>query len=271
MVAPCEWDVDPIELGVCDGWADVPEARQVTALALASSFLWAATGRQFGVCLITVRPNQSSRSEVVYQAYPVAPGQDGLGVPGGPFLFAGRWFNAGCSVACCGQSACAVVLRGPVHSVDEVLVGEETIPASSYRVDVTGGVWLLVRTDGQCWPVCQTVTAESGETGAFSVTYGQGRALPIALQVATAMLACEYASALAGGPCKLPAKMTRLSRQGVEVELEPPEPDDGKTGIREVDAVVASLNPGRRQRPPVLLSPDLPEACDRVTMIQAGS
>lgn len=271
MTAPCAWDVDPIELGVCDGWAEVPPARQETALSLASSFLWAATGRQFGVCPVTVRPGQPAGPELAYQVFPAAPGLGGLGVPGGPFLFSGRWFNAGCASACCGQSACAVVLRGPVASVDEVLVGENVIPASAYRVDVAGGAWLLVRVDGLCWPFCQNFTAEEGETGAFVVTYGLGRALPPALATATAMLACEYAKALAGGLCKLPAKMTRLSRQGVEVELEPPAPDNGKTGIREVDDVIASLNPSRRQRPPVVLSLDLPEACDRITVVPAGS
>lgn len=271
-MAPCDWDVDPIELGVCDGWAEVPEARRETALALASSFLWGATGRQFGVCPVTVRPNQSGGPELAYQAFPVLLGaQAGLGVPGGPFLFGGRWFNAGCVSACCGNQACAVVLRGPVHSVDEVLVDGEVVPASAYRVDVTGGAWLLVRTDGECWPVCQDFRAEPGEEGAFSVTYGMGLEPPLALLTAAAMLACEYAKALAGGPCKLPAKMTRLSRQGVEVELEPPAPEDGKTGIREVDDVITTYNPGRRQRPPVVLSLDLPEACDRVTTIPAGS
>lgn len=272
MAAPCAWDVDPIELGVCDSWAEVPVERQATALALASSFLWSATGRQFGVCPVTVRPNQPGGTEVAYQAFPVVPGtMVGLGVPGGPFLFGGRWYNAGCVSACCGDRACAVVLRGPVASVDEVLVGEDVIPASAYRVDVAGGAWLLVRTDGLCWPVCQDFTAEPGEPNTFEVSYDLGRPLPVSLQVATALLACEYARGLAGGPCKLPSRMTRLSRQGVEVELEPPAPGDGRTGIREVDDVIASLNPGRRQRPPVVLSPDLPEHCDRVTIVPAGS
>jgi hypothetical protein len=270
-VAPCDWDVDPIELGVCDGWAEVPEDRRETALELASSFLWAATGRRYGVCPVTVRPNQSGGAELAYRAFPVAPGLAGMGVPGGPFLFGGRWFNAGCASACCGNQACAIVLRGPVASVDEVMVGEDVIPPSSYRVDVSGGAYLLVRIDGECWPVCQTVAAEPGEAGSFTVTYGYGLALPVALQVAAAMLACEYASALAGGPCKLPAKMTRLSRQGVEVELEPPAPDDGKTGIREVDDVISSLNPGRRASPPSILSLDDPTWCDRITVVPAGS
>jgi hypothetical protein len=272
MAAPCEWDVDPVALGVCADWAELPAERQATALALATSYLWAVTGRRFGVCPVTVRPSQALRgAELAYQTFHAAPGLGGLGTPGGPFLFGGRWFNAGCSTACCGNSACAVVLRGPVASVYEVLIGDEVVPPSAYRVDVTGGAWLLVRTDGECWPLCQNFTADEGEPGSFVVDYGQGSEVPLALQVAAAMLACEYSKALAGGPCKLPSKMTRLSRQGVEIELEPPDPADGKTGIREVDQVVATYNPGGLQRPPQVLSLDLPEQCDRATVWAGGS
>jgi len=271
MPAPCDWDVDPEALGVCSTWDDYPPELQATALNLATLFLWAATGRRFGVCLLTVRPNQTHRGDLAYQTFEVIPGtQVGLGVPGGPFLFGGRWFNAGCASACCGNRACAIVLRGPVASVDEVMIGDEEVPSSAYRVDVTDGTYLLVRIDGECWPTCQNFTASPGEDGAFEVTYGIGRALPPALAVAAALLACEYASGLSGGACRLPAKMTRLSRQGVEVEVASPDPDDGTTGIREVDDVITALNPSRRQRPPVLLSPDLPENCDRVTVIAAG-
>jgi hypothetical protein len=272
MPAPCDWDVDPEDLGVCSTWTEYPAELQSTALNLSTLYLWAVTGRRFGICPLTVRPNQSERGEVAYQAFPVIPGsQDGMGVPGGPFLFAGRWFNSGCASACCGDQGCAIVLRGPVASVDEVLVDGEEVPSSAYRVDVTGGTYLLVRMDGQCWPSCQNFTLTTDQPGTFEVTYGIGRAVPDALLVAAALLACEYAKGLSGGPCKLPAKMTRLSRQGVEVEVASADPEDGKTGIREVDDVIAALNPSKRQRPPVLLSPDLPEACDRVTVWAGGS
>jgi hypothetical protein len=271
VAAPCEWVVDPVELGVCSAWADYPEPLQETALALASTFLWGATGRRFGVCPVTVRPSQSDRSELAYQTFVTAPGLGGLGTPGGPFLFGGRWFNSGCASACCGNSACAVVLRGPVASVDEVLVDGEVVPASAYRVDVSRGAWLLVRIDGECWPMCQNFTAEPDEVGSFEITYGQGTALPVSLQVAVALLACEYAKHLSGGACALPARMTRLSRQGVEVEVAPPDTAAGTTGIKMVDDVIQALNPSKRQRPPMVLSPDLPEACDRATIIPAGS
>ena len=270
MTIPCSWDV-VVPTEVCSGWNDYPQTTKDMALWLSSTYLWAATGRQYGPCPVTVRPSQANRAEILYQTFPVAPGLSGLGVPGGLFLFSGRWFNSGCSSACCGDSACAVVLRGPVTAVEEVVVGEDVIPASAYRVDVTGGTYLLVRIDGQCWPVCQNFSTEPGEEGSFEVTYDLGRTLPEALSIATAMLACEYAKSLNGGACKLPAKMTRLSRQGVEVEVSSPDPIDGRTGIREVDDVIAALNPSRRQAPPLLLSPDIPGACDRMTVVPAGS
>lgn len=270
MTVPCSWDV-VIPTDICPAWVDYPQATKDSALWLASTYLWAATGRQYGPCPVTVRPSQGGRSELAYQEFAVAPGHGGIGVPGGPFLFAGRWFNAGCATACCGSSACAVVLRGPVASVDEVTVDEEVIPASAYRVDITGGAWLLVRVDGECWPACQNFTADEGEVGSFTVTYALGRTLPEALAIATAMLACEFGKSITGGACALPAKMTRLSRQGVEIELEPPEPAEGKTGIRFVDDVIAMLNPSKRRSPPLLLSLDLPEQCDRITVIGAGS
>jgi hypothetical protein len=266
MPAPCQWDIDPAE--VCPAWSGYSTTAKEAALALAIDFLWAATGRQYGPCPVTVRPSQSRRGEVLYQDFPVG---SVLGMASGPYLFDGRWFNAGCASACCGNNACAIVLRGPVAAVDEVMVGEDVIPPSAYRVDVSGGAYLLVRIDGECWPVCQRFDREPGEEGTFEVTYEVGRPLPASLIVAAGMLACEYGKFFTSGSCGLPARMTRLSRQGVEVEVAPPDPKAGTTGIKVVDDVIAMLNPSGRKSPPLVLSPDLPEACDRVTVVPAGS
>lgn len=265
---PCGWDVDPEGLGVCAGWTENPEALRDTALQLAAGFLWAATGRQYGVCEVTVRPMQGRLGcgpVDGYADFPVIPGQSSGG-DGGPYLYGGRWYNAGCGMSCCGALGCGIVLRGPVASVTEVKIGAEVVPASAYRVDVAQGAYVLLRTDGECWPFCQDVTAAPGEDGAFTVTYGQGRELPAVLQIAAAMLACEYVKALTGGACRLPARMTSLSRQGVEVEIESPTAGDGLTGIPEVDSIVLMLNPSKRKSPPIVLSPDLPESRDRVTV-----
>lgn len=272
-MAPCDWDVNPADYpSICPDWASLPGETKSTALALAVGWLWGATGRRFGVCPVTVRPGQQKFLPAAsYQAYPVWPGQQPI--VAGPYLFGGTWFNApaGCSSACCGTSGCAVVLRGPVATIERVEIDGEELPASAYRVDVTGGAWLLVRTDGGCWPGCQDMAADEGEPDTFVVEYGAGAALPDMLKIATARLACEYAKSISGGACALPARMTRLSRQGVEVEVAPPDPEAGTSGIKLVDDIVATLNPSKRQRPPVVLSPDLVESCDRVTMIYPGS
>ena len=268
---PCSWDVViPSEL--CPDWSGYTQPVKDSALWLASTYLWAATGRQYGACPVTVRPGQPRLGEApAYQAYPVWPGQDP--VVSGPFLFGGRWFNLGggsCS-GCCGASSCGIVLRGPVFAVSQVLVGGEVVAPSAYRVDIVNGAYVLVRIDGLCWPSCQNFTRASNQPGTFEVTYEIGRAVPEALAIATALLACQYGKHLTGGACALPAKMTRLARQGVEVEVAPPEPAQGLTGIKAVDEVVLALNPGRRKAPPMVFSPDLPEGCDRYTVIPAGS
>jgi hypothetical protein len=262
---PCSWDVVTPD---CSGWADYAQETQDKALWLASTFLWAATGRRFGTCPVTVRPSQSPYQPWLYRTFPLIPGSGTY--QGGPFLYGGRWFNAGTVAACC-NNVCGVVLNGPVAAVDEVLVDGEVVSPASYRVDVAEGAYLLVRTDGTCWPICQNAAAEASEVGTFEVTYDQGVPLPEALAIATGLLACEYAKALTPGQnCALPAKMTRLSRQGVEIEVAPPVPDDGKTGIRMVDDTIAALNPGKRQAPPMIMSPDLMPR-DRRTVIYPGS
>jgi hypothetical protein len=268
-MAPCDWDIDPTALGVCPDWATYPVVVQDAALHLSTLFLWAATGRQYGPCPLTVRPAQEKyAAPEVYRSFSVWPGQDPAVT--GPYLYSGVWRNCGCGAGCCCRPTCSVVLRGPVFSVTEVLVDGEVVDPNAYRVDGTQGAYHLVRLDGTCWPTCQDFQAAEDAVGAFVIFYEIGLPIPPALEIAAAMLACEYGKGMTGGVCKLPAKMTRLSRQGVEVEVEPPAPDDGKTGIREVDDVIAVLNPGKRSRPPVLLSPDLPEWCDRVTVVSGG-
>jgi hypothetical protein len=262
---PCSWDVVTPD---CAGWADYPTETQDKALWLASTFLWAATGRRYGTCPVTVRPAQGRYEPWRYRAFPVWPGSEPYA--GGPFLFAGQWFGSGVTSACCGN-VCGVVLAGPVAAVAEVLVDGEVVSPAAYRVDIAQGAWLLVRTDGTCWPICQNFTAEADAVGTFEVTYDQGTPLPEALAIATGLLACEYAKALTPGQtCALPAKMTRLSRQGVEIEVAPPAPGEGRTGIKMVDDVITSLNPSGRKAPPMIMSPDLMPR-DRVTSIYPGS
>lgn len=271
MTMPCSWDVVvPSEL--CSDWDARPQTIKDSALWLASTYLWGATGRQFGTCPVTVRPIQPRFWDVAYRAYPVWPGSDPAVAPF-PYLWNGAWFNTGCGAACCSSRSCDVTLQGPVPvtEITEVLVDGEVIPSTAYRVDMAGGAARLVRLDGQCWPTCQNIEAGEEEDGSFVVTYLMGREVPEALAIATAVLACQYGKLLGGGDCALPVQMTRLTRQGVELEVVPQDTSlqVNKTGIKIVDDIVDILNPSKRRSPPQVLSPDL-EACDRYTTIYPG-
>src|SRR5690606_39482615 len=106
-------------------------------------------------CPVTVRPAQDRYKDPAYRAYPVWPGQDPAVTAPMPFLSGGVWRNCGCGARCCCRPECAVALRGPVASVDEVLVNGEVIPSSAYRVGVTEGACSLGRLGGTCWPTGQ--------------------------------------------------------------------------------------------------------------------
>lgn len=220
--------------------------------------MWAATGRRYGPCTITVQPSAPSRPDPLYQTFPVGPGNGLLS----PVIEGGQWYNRpyiGGEGTCCTSAHCEVALEGPTTKaqVTSVTVDGVVVDADSYVV-MDG--YLLVRTDGACWPACVNYRDQS--PAAFTVTYGRGLAIPPAVQGAFERLACELAKACTGAACALPQRMTRLTRQGVEIELEQVDTDTPGglllTGIKDVDDVIRAVNPHRLTAPPVVMSLDLP-------------
>lgn len=262
----CGWDVDPSE--ICAPWDTYTPAQQELALSIATTVMWAATGRQFGACEITVRPCQSKELAEAYRAYPAWWTYREQGGPY-PFLFDGVWRNCGCGTGCCCRPRCEILLDGPVDSIVEVLVGGVAAPVTEYRVDVAQGSYRLVKTSEGCWPTCQDLNQPGDGPDAFMVTYGRGTPVPASVLDATAILACNLAKQLAGGDCGFPPRMTSLTRQGVTAEfiVEAASIDLFTTGINLVDMVIRAHNPSRRTRPPMVLSPDLPDNRDRRTII----
>lgn len=257
MGAPCGWTVETCGCGSC--WNEYSPAIRTAAAALATTVIWAATGRRYGLCEVTVLPCNPPAAEPLYQTFPI-----GVYSPFGlgdqpvtvPVLAAGTWHNLACGGGCRCQAACEVPLPGPVHDVVEVLVDGEEVAPSAYEIH---DGYLLVRTDGECWPSCQIFGQEIPD---FEATYHRGDPIPTPIDRAAALLACEYAKACAGKACGLPSRMKRLTRQGVEVEVADV-PKDGKgrirTGLRWVDDALDADNPYGLAERPTVMSIDLPE------------
>jgi len=144
-----------------------------------------------------------------------------------------------------------------------ITVGADIIPVDAWRVD--NGQW-LVRTDGDCWPECQDFNTDSGDTF-FQVTYFQGLPVPNVLLRAAGELACEWARACAGAECRLPQRVTSISRQGVSVSLQYIDVllKHGLTGITTVDQVIRQFNPYGLTSKMSISSPDWPPPRRTVT------
>lgn len=167
--------------------------------------------------------------------------------------------SCGCGVIDnCGCGGISQVQLGaiPITAITEVRVDGAVVPPASYRVDEFK---YLVRTDGENWTCCQDL---SDLPNAFSVEFDYGLEPPPAGVRAAADLACQLALACNPatiGDCKLPQRVTSLTRQGVSMVLLDPFTflENGKTGVYSVDLFLATYNPYRLRRPPMVMSPDV--------------
>jgi hypothetical protein len=237
-VGPCGWTI-PDPLCCAAEWALVDPAIQSAARDYAALILWGVTGRQFGLCEITVRPCGMKRCPDGSGEFW---GYDWSGGTWVPYIFNGQWFNCGCGAGCCCDPRCQVRLMGPVSEIVEVLIGGIAVDPATYRVDDEH--W-LVRTAGECWPQCADMDTDDGDN-VFEVTYLRGTAVPNALLRAASTLACEWAKACVGSDtCRLSNRVTSIIRQGITIDMVDPTAllDQGLTGLWEVDTVVKTLNP----------------------------
>lgn len=251
MTGPCGWSVTACPCGTT-AWADYAAAVQAYASVTAAAILWAATGRRYGQCSVTVEPC-SRVEDPLYQTYPLA---EVGSAAAGPYISGGVWHNS-CGGGACGCSGrCEVALAGPTSTaaVTSVTVDGVAVPAGAF---VVYDGYLLTRIDGECWPTCRDY---SDPTTAFVVTYLRGDPIPDHVQAAFERLACELAKACAGGDCALPQRVRSMTRQGVEIQMVDLADEAGRirTGIAAVDQVIDAENPRGLQQRPTVLSPDLP-------------
>ena len=220
------------------GWADADEAARTRAWGVASEVLWRLTGRRFGVCPIVVRPCRRGGGE----RWPWT--EWGWEPWATPYIsWGGEWVNAMCGRhrdECGCTRLHEVLLPGPVDAVTAVWVDGVQLDPSAYTVYDHRR---LVRVDGEHWPHCQDLTAPDHGAGAFAVEYGQGVPLGAAGQAAVEEYAAEHLKACLGQACRLPKRVSSISREGVTVDFIDPMDflDKGRTGLLSVDTWIVSV------------------------------
>lgn len=244
VTPPCNWQLD---MDICETWGDYEPEVQEAATAAATAILWAATGRRFGLCQVTVRPYGITPLGCAPVVGWVAEGVDGWV----PYSYVGGAYRSLTYAA----PRCQVWLPGRVDSVVEVMQDGVIVDPASYRVDDWS--W-LVRTDGGCWPATVDM---SSDTDVFQVTYLRGLPVPKVLADAAATFACEWAKGLVGSKdCRLPSRITSITRQGVSMSALDTDSlsKRGFTGIQEIDQVIYALNPKGLDAASRVWTPDLP-------------
>src|SRR5699024_1819538 len=124
----CDWEVaDPC----CEAWDNATDAERERVSELAVYLLWAATGRQYGKCEITLRPCRRSCASM-----------SGLrGTWSGnrwtPVLDGGRWFNLDCGCGghrCSCTQVCEIELPGWLPEPTRVNIDGIDVPLTEFRV-----------------------------------------------------------------------------------------------------------------------------------------
>jgi hypothetical protein len=230
-------------------WDEFGPEVQDRAVDLAWAALRHLTAGRVGQCPVLARPCRQGCS---------TRGDGNLAGPAFvPTMRDGFWFNSACGCGgsgCSCTTVCEVSLPGEVAAIFGVWVGGAKVDPTAYRID---NGHLLVRQDGDCWPLCQDMTQPWDGEDAFSILYLPGIRPGAAGLWAAGLLAYEFAKACTGGKCRLPSSVTSLARQGVSMEFTQGMFAGGVSGIREVDAWVKSVNPANLSQPSRVWSPDL--------------
>lgn len=252
----CEpWPLPP------SGCPDLTSSPAVTgyAVAAASEVLWAMSGRQFGSCEVLLRPCRKACAP----AWVTDTWWAGSWDRWPPYLGPGStlWLDAVCGTCqrgCGCNDADTLVLPSPAQSVAQVLVdGVELVDGTNWTL--YNGT-LLVRIDGEKWPMCQDWTVPVSGVGAWSVTPVFGFPVPMMGQLAVGELAAEIAAGCDAGDCKLPAFTTSVSRQGVTQTFptwaEIMQAGITGVGLPLVDLFLRTENPEGLQMGPRIINPD---------------
>ena len=198
----CTWEPDlsvlPDNWQTDDAFTDEQRER---ALMLATSSLLTLTLNRVGTCPITYRPTHDSR----------------CGCGWNPHIRDGVWRNA-----CPSGKPSEIDLPGPVGYV-------ESMKIDGAEVDLWGGDWRLDDGHLLVWqgagespiPTDQDLSKPDTEPGTYSITYSRSHALEPDGNIAVALLAQEFLSAMKPkGKCSLPKGVREITRMGVSMTIE---------------------------------------------------
>lgn len=234
----------------------------------ASQLLYELSGRIFaGQCgERTVRPCSSRQCgfQVLSRGYTVFPWQySDYGWMGSYWMWDG---NQGCG---CSPLDMVLLSGYPVREIIEVKIDGVVVDPATYEV------WdrrKLVRVRDPLdpgtalyWPACQNLDLPDTAVGTWSVTYRYGQDPPVLGVKAAAQLACQFYRQCAGGECELPNGVTRIVRQGLQIDrglfsswAQDPASKSWRTGLTLVDAFLQGYNPGGLTRRPAIWAPGGP-------------
>lgn len=257
MPQACSWPIDrtclPALPVVSDPPVDGEQAaydkairRQLAAEDLASTVLWALSGRQFGICSTVARPCPEGPNPF-----------DRLRTYSGDVGFVTLvWNGSGWATDSCGCiGKCVEIGPRAVHLPGPVVNDKQNQP-QTYPLTVTIGdvvladdEWslegnVLFRHDGR-WPG-QHRGRPLGEPGTWSVEYWKGQPAPAGSATYVGILAAEMILACNGDKkCRLPRNVKAVTRQGVTYEMYDVKGiyTAGKTGIPEIDLWLSAFNP----------------------------
>ena len=218
---------------------DVGEIKSLEALDFASHVLWSLSGRLYGPVRVTTEAYDTRTSLAQgSRVYPI-------------FMDGVPYNVSTCSSCSC--SGCGVFhrtrLRGyPVRSIIDVWAEGKLLSRDDYVLldNSVLGLTNVAACAAQC----------------LVVKYAYGSGIPPGGKNAAVKLAEELLESSRGGDCSLPERVTSVSRQGMSWTLLDPQDflESGRTGIYEIDLMLASLNPARALARPRVFSPDLPRA-----------
>jgi len=248
---------------LCSAWAtlaDVPEEHRDRVdeltwerlLLQASEILWALSGRRWlgGGCTETATlrayPPQAGRGTWPYDA---SWGSCGC-------ASYGTWLETGWYAPVAGlypgvDHVAPVAIKLPRDQVTAIVSITEAgvvMDTDDYRLTSAG--W-LERLNGP-WRLCGDVT---------DVVYSFGSPPPEGgVQAAVALAVQMMLDLIGDARCRLPARVTSLTRQGVSMTMLDPMDflPNGKTGLYAVDLWLATVNPHNRPQRGTMFSLDVP-------------